>query len=445
MFPLIAFTIISVLMALIPIFVPAALTVQRASPVPKRIMIPSLDLSYNYSQNLAVSGSNRFGSLTSAGPTPLLRRVTEMTMGLTSPLPFSPPIGCTFGCEYSFTYDAIATQCRDLGPNEVSNGNTTTGALAYLSTGYFPYFAYLYNATLLYNIYLDQPRIPFTFTMAYIDSRYYRNSTDPNPWVAGILCTFHNATYSATTQFSGFSQQSTVSAVQVTSEPLTNMYDTPCDPIDYRNTTFLGTPPCYNTRFNSEAIIKAFSEALSGTAGIDAVAGGNYFYNNTYAMASLFSTTLEGNIGPEGFVVTNQTARIGLGAAIQQLLGNVTLSLMSPEIAQSHFVEIDAFAIPFATQYKYSRIQLLVIYVISLVLVGVSVLLGIVAMCRNGYEKQNLFSDFILTARDDSLNKIGEGEGDVLQTVLKYDHHHDSEEKVGAVLKRRQFRLVDES
>lgn len=429
-FPLVLLVLIFFLLQLVPVFVPAALTIQSAELMGKNFTIPALDLSKNHSRDFVVTYLGRGGFVADRGPAPPLRHAVDITLGLNAPMAWSVPEGCNNQCEYSFQFEAIAPKCVDLGPNDISNGNPNDTvrhqAFLFRGQGIDTY----YNASLVSQ---GRDNDPYSFVIAYLDSRH---GTEPSKYQAGTSCTFHNATYSVQAKFANFTQTSTVTSVEHHSDPLRYRFD--CRSYtefgDLGNGTYV-IPPCYSTIAHTDALITLFSYALYGNA--QNAVGVGFSYNFTYA-TSLFTVNVEGD--GSGLALNEHTERIGLSAATQQLFHNLTLSLMSDTITQDNFIQAEGKALLYTTQYSYNSFNLIAIYAASLGLVGISILIGIYVLHQNGEESKNEFANYLVATRNPGLDEVVNGDKKKMEEVkLRYSSAVNSNFK-----SRRVFTVVDD-
>jgi hypothetical protein len=413
-------------MALISVFVPASLSVVEASFVTEKLDVPIIDLTQNYSQALASYGSNRNVENMYHEATPLLKRMVETSVSLSRPMALSPPDKCGLGCKYSFSYDAIAMKCRDIGPEEIWNDPTRAppdSRVAFLQVGYqsSSQRGCLLNATVTSDVQSDTD--PYRYTVAYIEYPTWEEhrTVDSNvlPYLKGVTCTFHNATYIASITFANYTQDLTIASTTLDDTPIPYKmrncrYLPPgcvaspegmrcSDNPNVADATYFSPNPCDFHNFHTKALISTFTDTMSGTIFWDIST--LFDYNATYPLASIFSATKGAIYDSRGFGLSPMTESLGLGTALEQSFANMTLSLMSPSLNQTNFAEIKAGVLPFKTQYHYNPLPLSLLYGFNLLGVIISVIVSFIAVVKNG-EATKDFSRFIAVTRDKSLNDI---------------------------------------
>jgi hypothetical protein len=430
-------------MALISIFVPASLSVVEASFVTEKLDVPIIDLTKNYSQALASYGSHRDVENMYHEPTPLLKRIVETSVSLSRPMALSPPDKCGLGCKYSFSYDAIAMKCEDIGPSEIWNDPTRPppdSRVAFIQVGYesLSQRGCLLNATVTSNVQSETD--PYRYTAAYIEYSTWEEHRFENnvlPYLKGVTCTFHNATYIASITFANYTQDLTITSATLEETPIpfkmrNCRYLPPgcvistggmiCnDNPGVNNNAYFAPNPCDFHNFHTKALISTFTDTMSGTIFWDI--GTLFDYNATYPLASIFSATKGAIYDSRGFGLSPMTERLGLATSLEQSFANMTLSLMSPSLNQTNFAEIKAGVLPFRTQYHYNPLPLSLLYGFNLLGVIISVIVSFIAVVKNG-EATKDFSRFIAVTRDKSLNDVE------AETELIYGLKNDGNRRV---------------
>jgi hypothetical protein len=357
-----------------------------------------------------------------------------MTMGQSQPLNWRVPEECKAGCEYTVTYDALALQCSDLEPNEISNGEDipegTKAILDYtmMNSGY-----HLLNATSH-----NRVRDLYTYTLAYLESKYLRYSyhlDELSIYVAGSQCFFYNATYTARVRFTSFSQDFLVLSRDITSDALVKLSNNCTIDVEPLNSTYPIRWPdsnpvasdCLNEYNFMDHFIQVFFETMTGDVALEPYVGG-MIYNATYLASSIFNNNGSGIANPNSFELSDMTRKIGLSASLEQAFTNITLSLMSSIVPQDRFVEVTGMVTPHVTEYVYNPIPLMVTYGIALMVVALSSAFALFAMRTNGPQTNNIFSYFIAVTRNKDLDVIDALDEDQPESItLRYAIHKDDE------------------
>ncbi|PVF97411.1 hypothetical protein CPB86DRAFT_798126 [Serendipita vermifera] len=205
---LLLISVFTLSMALISVFVPASLSVAEGRYSTEHFKVPVIDLKRDYNRTLASWGTYRSSDNEYNQPAPLLQRIIEMTISTLRPLSLDPPEKCKLGCKYSFSYDVIAMKCKNLDSSEIWNDPTRappSPPIAFLQTGdMFTRQGYLLNATVTSDP--NNTADAYRYTVAYLEwSMLNDHRSSPLnilPYIQGVTCTFHNATYLASINFS---------------------------------------------------------------------------------------------------------------------------------------------------------------------------------------------------------------------------------------------------
>lgn len=426
-------------MPAIPIFVPASLSIKPSEPIEKRYLLPALDLSKSYMGDIANFPMRRLGAISPPSVSARLNQVVQMTMGLASPLSWQIPQDCNFGCTYSFEFDSVAPKCTDIGPDDISTGANYDQRIPHLGSGDSG-SATFYNATLIWSSGSVVQLIPYTLAIPYRDTHWDDETRGYKYPPAGTICSFHNATYTVLANFSSSVQHLEVTNLEFLGEPLTEDLDVCGRHTNDDDALQVMTSPCWITRTNTFAIIKSFSDAISGT--VRNVAQAGWVYNTTYA-TSLFTSTVDGKTY-SGWVLNNETASIGLSTAVERLFHNTTLSLMSNMINQVNFVPVAALVTPYATQYSYNAIQLVTIYAVYLALVGLSTAFGIHSLRKNGVESKNEFGSFLVATRNPEIDVVARRPQEEMEMAqLRYGLELTPHVIPGSTRPRKVFSVVE--
>ncbi|PVF94010.1 hypothetical protein CPB86DRAFT_789460 [Serendipita vermifera] len=418
-------TAVAISLRLITIIVPAALSIKTTSPTAKTITVPAFTMLTNHSESLFSYGPDRLAGLGSGGAMPLFQ---------TQPLNWPVPEECKAGCEYAVTYDSMALQCSDLGPNDILNEPTKSqdGYKAILSYGWFPYSNTLLNATFISDI-----NSTYTYTIAYLDGRHLVTMGGPSPYVAGSQCTFHNATYTVGVRFTSFSQEFSILSREITSDPLISNYrNCPGDPEPQPDENQILQMPdataCDNAYYFKMSLIDVFSGAMTGQVKENFALGGLIF-NATYLASSILYSNVTKDANSRSFGLSDAAQRAGgLSASLERAFTNITISMMSSSIPQDNFVQVNGMVTPHITEYVYNPTPLMATYGFALVTVGLSVVFALFSMRRNENDADHTFSYFMAVTRNKDLDDIVRLEADEKElATLRFTVPSETDEHSG--------------
>ncbi|KAF9062637.1 hypothetical protein BDP27DRAFT_1336320, partial [Rhodocollybia butyracea] len=366
------------------VFVPGSLTITSSPARAKQISVPTIDLNLVDRSESAGNAASNDGQSAILFSTPSQRWQQLISRAATTDIAptWDPPADCGIACTYKFKYSAPALNCtplsqQDIWPNNKSSSDFSNGLAFPLITGNTtPNEYFMYNASYSVEV---QPTGVVSFNNSALQVYYLEgfnsttlanslaNGTQPDisPYSAlGAFCTFQSATYEATTSFANNSQTSSTN-VTAFSGPL------PFEPKD-------GT---FNSTLAGLSIAYIYGELFSGHVFHNASSGTET--TSTQALLTpLFNLTsvILGSNTTDGYFSLSQRLQGDIAQGLQDLLANVTLSLVNEHIA---FTPADAMVTPATTEYLYHTQRLAITYVVVFAVSTLIVILGLSSLHAN--------------------------------------------------------------
>ncbi|KAF9064817.1 hypothetical protein BDP27DRAFT_1229885 [Rhodocollybia butyracea] len=420
--PLIVIAAINLSLALLPVLVPGALTIESGTITSTVGQVPSLDLSSMYP--LSVTNMNTFSNYLQ--PSDLFKQAiyvaatTDVTPG------WHVPEGeCTsaLSCSYTFNYSAPALRCTDLSPNDIGNGTDPgngTAVLINLDDWELPdnrNFVGTYNATS--NLNRTEP-IAFTsvwndtspcdLTIACIPHFGVNNPLalqDSELTPVGSTCTFWNATYSATTTF--------VNNTQTTSSQVLS-YNSPISPSNCSIDACINSWGGSTSILSPDANFAIASRAMAETF-VDLFLGNLTFYGHTGTFLGAGETTsaqltplfsVNSTVDLWSFDLTSPSGNLSQG--LTNLFTNTTLAFISiaSNLTYPSSTPPTTLAkmqiLPSYNQYHYVYWKLWLIYGLAVLAVSIGAVYGIWCMRVDVHPDDMSFSEMVAATRYMDVN-----------------------------------------
>ncbi|KAE9391408.1 hypothetical protein BT96DRAFT_925316 [Gymnopus androsaceus JB14] len=369
--------------ALTSVFVPGSLTITSSPARTKLISVPTIDLNLVApSASAGNAGSNTdLSEITFSTPSQRWQQLISRAATTNIAPTWDPPAECGVTCNYKFSYSAPALDCtplsqQDIWPNNVTNSNSSNGlAFPLLDGDGFASQYFFYNAS--YTVDVQNTVVSFgnsALEVFYVEG--FNSTTLANSLVNGTqadisqlsahgaICTFQNATYEATTSFSNNTQTSSTSVVELGGT-------LPFEPADGN----------FNSTMAGLSISYIYGELFSGNAFHNATSGTDT--TSTQALLTplfnLTSVVLQSNV-TDGYFSLSQSLNGNLSQGLQDLLGNVTLSLVNEKFATT---QVNATVTSATTEYLYHWSRLAITYGVVFSCAAVMVFLGISCLHAN--------------------------------------------------------------
>ncbi|KAF5368674.1 hypothetical protein D9757_010203 [Collybiopsis confluens] len=388
--------------ALTSLFVPGTLTVVSSPSHTQTLLVPTLDFnifdpaqSSIYGEAFPVERSHTLPTLQFIGPSQRWQQLVLRAISSNVAPTWSPPVECGSACSYSFSYSAPALNCMQLLKKDIwpSAPDTSDSRLAFPVNSSIKYAFYNLtsssilsesNTTLM--LVLDVIYMP-DFNGTILDQSYHANGTglsQLNKWSPlGVRCSFHNATYKATTQFFNHTQISSTRVEEWQHGFITSFADVVNASTNTTNNTMA---------FNS--IVDSFTTVLQGSLVYEPgyiVRDDNtqvlytpLFNLTNYPPADNVYTTSGSEEGLEIVTTFSLSPAFGggdLSAGLQNLFGNVTLAFVSEQMSTTY---ANVTATPNSTEYQYIGWRLGLIYGVTFSFSLVVVVYALFCLWKNG-------------------------------------------------------------
>ena len=214
----------------------------------------------------------------------------------------------------------------------------------------------------------------------------------------GVACQFFNATYRATVNYKNGTQSSRTEVIA--RRELLNV-DAQMQLQDYNmhrdGAVPLKASPLANA--NMAAIVDAYTNAFKGmqhfnpSFSTQAPSPGLFVWDNN--PPPLFQWDDEAQLSLRSDISS-------LKEGLQSLMGNVTLSLMTLNLDRS-IVSAEIYS--HRNTYKFHALTLGLTYGLAFLLAGIATLLGVRALKNNGRPRDLIFSEFLVTTHNRSLDR----------------------------------------
>ncbi|KAF5368673.1 hypothetical protein D9757_010202 [Collybiopsis confluens] len=380
--------------ALTSLFVPGTLAVVPAPFRTQSFEVPTVDFNVfdpvqsAFFENMkTIAGNWTFSVLQFVEPSQRWRQLTLRAASSDTAPTWNPPIGCGSACSYSFSYSAPALNCMELSKKDIwpTGMNTSDSRLVFPfidSNNLYRYYFYNSTTGLSHTDNIVNPNTTtFVLDVIYmdfhteLDGNLLEEPVDPKQWSPrGVHCTYHNATYEATTEF--------VNNTQISTTRVKEWHG--LLPTGYRFLGPYGGTNTTNATMAFRSIAESFSELLRGDASFIESVGMNTS-NTQVVYTPLVSLTgvpnvqdLEGS--PSFYFSLAPTLGGNLSAGIQGLLGNVTLAFVNEQTAKTL---TEVIVTPNSTQYQYIGWRLGLIYGIVFGFSAVVIASGLFCLQRN--------------------------------------------------------------
>ncbi|KAJ7703989.1 hypothetical protein B0H17DRAFT_1040310 [Mycena rosella] len=389
---------------LITILAPS-LNTRQASVVSRTLSVPTLNTTTDAALDdiYASSFGGSYGT-----PTQTWDKTALAALLSEEPVGWDMPQGCAPECTYEFTYAAPAIRCSDLKPDQIADGVFSTETRwvprvfeeppsAYLtgydapstSTGY-------QTAVLNFTVQNDATNISdqYGWTLAYVPflpSNVLEEGVLIN--AAGSVCTFYNATHTASTHYFNGTQESRVSVSEF-HNPLNTTYRAgSSDTLDM-------TAPGVGSNVHLLIMADSISTHLEGSFIIE------HFSIATTTLlleTNIFEAWNGNESAPLGLNTTAAVTNISQG--LQDLVANVTLGFIH---LNNGLTTVDATVASSDTVYIYNRKALLATYSVSFFLLVLTSGVGMFSLVRNGESNSNNFSRLLVALRNPELDAIAD-------------------------------------
>lgn len=428
-------------LALLPVFVPGALTIETGTIISVFGQVPSLDLSSVYPSN-ALNMNNFLDYLEPSG---LFKQVIRSAATTNVASGWDAPEGeCSSAssCSYTFHYTAPALRCIDLSSGDIGNGtDPNNGQTVAIDLNLWEWsstsnFVVTYNATSNLN------RTISPFTGVWEETYLYNLIVACNPHFGyynplapqnseltpvGSSCVFWNATYSATTTFANNSQ---TTSAQILS------YNSPLSPSNCTIDACFTDWDAGTTALSPDSNFALASRAMAETF-VDLFLGNLTFYGHTGTFLDEGDTTsaqytplfsINNTLDLWSFDMTAPNGNLSQG--LTDLFTNTTLAFISiasnltdPLSPTTPTALAEMVVQPSYSQYNYVQWKLFLIYGIALLAVCVAAVYGLWCIKVDVHPTNMDFSEMVAATRHEDVDLALKGKDDV---GLQYCWDHES-------------------
>ncbi|KIM25955.1 hypothetical protein M408DRAFT_10190 [Serendipita vermifera MAFF 305830] len=372
--PIIA-TILIQALVLVGVLAPNALTVEPSERVTRVVRVPSLDLSKGSLSSIeyATVGIYTNVSMTWSSLLNSIMLVPPVTN-------WKAPLGCGVACIFELEYNAPGLECRNLTSDEIrpQSSNLTWDSHVYEA-----------SSSLYPNWNRSQIDVHWDIDDVYdliISHNTYRPA-EPESFLQGgqgVSCTFRNATYHATVDFSNNTQRATTSIVSygaVLGGQQNCLYD-PWNAVG-------PFPECWVNGINTRALCEIFAAAFVGRIRIPGLF--TIDVGNLQLVRSIFNLTQSGEGDPSFDLKVPD-----LGESLVGIFSNLTLGFI-PHRDQTTLVEMIAW--DGKNVWNYTKWILWAVYIPFFALAIPVALYGLFSIRVCGMGMDDKFSSYLITTR----------------------------------------------
>ncbi|KAK6350174.1 hypothetical protein TWF696_006417 [Orbilia brochopaga] len=391
------------LLPLISIVAPTTLTVNVNEAISfSDCQVPALNFSATSSSFTSPSGEYLSDLAQSEYtrnawfPTPLASKIGTLTGLLGQPVGYSSP--CGTNCSYSVNFHSALWQCMDVDPHNATApweiANNTVAPWATSNKGHEVDYTSIFKYVALSS---NETGKLWVGHLIYKNVTVNVNSTFWDSWdVETFYCDNYNASISLRQAFVNGEQQDPVVEEVVYNERI--------DP-------YFGRGYVIDRNISQEDLARyqitydILAKLFLGTVNLEQRAGRDFPKDTSILNMPAF---LKPNLVANGD--RNEELKDSIRPLAEQLSLNYTMSLLAyPSLGVRQLQDGNCTVTTYSNVWRYEKQYLIIAYVAGLVASLVSLVLGTIALMKNGLVSEISFSQVVATTRNPELDKLLEG------------------------------------